>query len=303
MKNNKLIFSCLLTILLIFSVFIFGYRVLILAVINVIAAHLTELLFSRKKFNFEIYITSILYTLILPPSLPFQLSIFGITFGVFFGKLVYGGSGFNIFNPALVARIFLHVSFNKEMTTLWTRPLTNTLGGFATYIGQSTDSVSSATSLLTFRWTGEETALSKLFFGFTEGSIGETSAALILVIGLILIIKKIISKEIVFSILATYLLINTISFYIIKASVQNPLNAFLSGGLLFGAFLMATDPVTSPKSKWGQCTYGILIACITYALRTYGLFAGGIMFAILFANMMTPLINKFTSPLSIQEEV
>lgn len=302
MKNNKLLFCILMIVLLLFSTYLFGYRVLILAIINISAASLTEYLFSRKKFNRDTLITGLLFTLILPPAFPFHLSIFGIIFGVFIGKLVYGGSGFNIFNPALVGRVFLHVSFNKEITTLWTKPISNTYGGFISYIGEQTDVLSSATPLLQFRWSGEETSIYKLLFGFTSGSIGETCAALIIIIGLILIFKKIISKEIIFCILATYLLINIISFYMLNLDVQNPINALLSGGLLFGAFFMATDPVTSPKTKYGKYLYGFLIGIIAYSLRTYASFTGGIMFAILFGNMITPLINIYFHNKSAKKE-
>lgn len=291
MKKKKLYFSILLSILIIFSTFLYGYRVIILTSINLIAAHLTEYCFKKKKMNTDILITSMLYTLILPPHLAYHLSVFGIVFAVFIGKLVYGGSGYNIFNPALVGRIFLHVSFNKEMTTLWTKPITESFGGFIQYIGVQTEAVSSATPLLTFRWTGIETPIRKLFFGFTEGSIGETSALIIIFIGLILLIKKIISFDIVMSILLTYIAVNVTCFYVFNLNVQNPIHALFSGGLLFGTFLMATDPVTSPKSKFGKYIYGFLIGLISFLLRTYGLFAGGIMFAILFGNMMSPILD------------
>ena len=293
MNRNKLLFCLFLIILILFSTYIFGYRVIILALLNTSVALLVECVLGKKKLNTDLFITSLLYTLVLPPHFPFILSVFGISFGIFIGKLVYGGSGYNIFNPALVGRVFLHVSFNKELTTIWTQPVTNAYGGFTTYLGERIDVISNATPLLTFRWSGEETSIAKLFWGMTEGSIGETSAALIILIGVILLLKKIISKEIVFSIISTFLLLNCIGFYMFNWHVQNPINALFSGGLLFGTIFMATDPVTSPKSKYSKYIYGITIGVITFSLRTYASFAGGIMFAILFGNMITPILDIY----------
>ncbi|MCK8060332.1 MULTISPECIES: RnfABCDGE type electron transport complex subunit D [unclassified Fusibacter] len=303
MKDKQTIFLTTLFVIILFSTYLFGYRVLLLAFVNLIAGYATEAVFFKKKPQKDNHITAILYTLILPPMFPFHLSIFGIVFGVFFAKCVYGGYGFNIFNPALVARVFLHVSFNKELTTVWTRPLVTGWGGFATYIGQQTTVITSATPLLNYRWSGQTTLLSKLFFGLTEGSIGETSAFLILIVGIVLLIKKIISKEIVLGILASYFLISYVAIYLLEMNVQEPLYAVFSGGFLFGVFLMATDPVTSPKTKIGKYLYAVLIAFITFSLRTFAVFPGGMMFAILSANMLTPIMDVYLTKYLIRGEV
>lgn len=295
-KLNFKIVIWSLALLVLFAVYLFGLRVFVVLGANIIAALFTEFVFQRKKaqkISKEILITAMIFTLILPPKIPLELSIYGMIFGVLFGKCVYGGYGYNIFNPALVGRVFLHASFAKEMTAVWTRPVAGTLGGYGDYLGKTVSAVSRATPILSYKWSGEEPNLFKLAFGFTEGCIGETSAVIIGLIGVVLLYKKIISKEIVFSILLTYLLLNYITYEFVDDNIINPVYGVLSGGLFFGTVFMANDPVTSPVTKGGKIIYGVTIGIITFFIRTYSLFTGGIMFAILIGNMITPVLDIY----------
>jgi len=236
-------------------------------------------------------VTAMLYTLTLPPKIPFELSATGIVFGVFFGKCIFGGYGYNIFNPALVGRVFLHISFTKYMTVMWTKPISGGLAGFTEYLGKPISAVSSATPMLAFRWTGAETDLIKLFLGNITGSLGETSALLLILLGLFLMYKKIISKAVVFSILGSFATISTIAYFIDGKTFMNPVSSLLTGGLLLGTLFMATEPITAPKTLGGKIVIGILVGLITFTLRYYSLFTGGMMFAILIGNMFTPILD------------
>jgi len=293
-KNNYIIVIVSLMTLIMFSVYLFGLRVLALLLVNIIVAGLTEFIFQKKrkrKYSKEVLISAIIFTLILPPRISFAISSLGMFFGMFFGKLVYGGYGHNIFNPALVGRVFIHASFINEMRLEWTRPVEGFFGGFGVLLGKSVNGISSATPLQTHRWSGVNPDLSDAFWGFTEGCIGETSAFLLILIGAILIFRKIIAKDIIFSILLSYLVLNMLGYQFLDTNIINPLNGMLSGDLLIGSILLAPDPVTSPKSKEGRILYGIIIGVTAFSIRTFSLFTGGIMFAILIGNMVAPILD------------
>jgi len=292
-KKIRIVISCLILITIL-STYFYGYRVLLLLGLNLFLAAMTEFLFSRKtklKVPESVLVTAMLYTLTLPPKIPFELSATGIVFGVFFGKCIFGGYGYNIFNPALVGRVFLHISFTKYMTVMWTKPISGGLAGFTEYLGKPISAVSSATPMLAFRWTGAETDLIKLFLGNITGSLGETSALLLILLGLFLMYKKIISKAVVFSILGSFATISTIAYFIDGKTFMNPVSSLLTGGLLLGTLFMATEPITAPKTLGGKIVIGILVGLITFTLRYYSLFTGGMMFAILIGNMFTPILD------------
>jgi len=280
--------------LVLFSVYLFGLRILALLAVNIISAGLTEILFQKKRkktYSKEFLISAIIFTLILPPRVSFGISIIGMVFGIFFGKLVYGGYGHNIFNPALVGRVFIHASFVNEMRLEWTHPVEGFWGGFAVYIGKSVSGISGATPLQAYRWSGQTPDLFKAFFGFTEGCIGETSAFLLIIIGCVFIYKKIISKEVVTSILMMYFVLNLFGYLFLESNIINPMYGMISGDLLIGSVIIASDPVTSPKTKEGRILYGMVIGTIAFSIRSFSLFTGGIMFAILIGNMLSPILD------------
>jgi len=272
--------------------YFFGLRVLLLLAIVCITACAVEWIFVRKttkKISEAVLVTAILYTLTLPPRTPFWIAILGIIFGVLFGKMVFGGFGKNPFNPALVGRAFIYVSFPHFMTVEWIEPIKGPLGGLGAY---SVDAVSQATPLLMYRSSGTVLPYKDLFIGNIAGSIGETSAILIILAGAYLLYTNTASKETTFATIGGFLLFDAIFYYLGFSQVPNPLYGLLAGGLLFGAVFMATDPISSPKTKEAKIIYGMLIGLITVVIRGFALFAGGIMFAILVANTFAPILDE-----------
>lgn len=278
--------------LILAGTYFFGLRVLLLLAIVCVTACAVEWIFVRKttkKISEAVLVTAILYTLTLPPITPFWIAILGIIFGVLFGKMVFGGFGKNPFNPALVGRAFIYVSFPHFMTVEWIEPIKGPLGGLSSY---SVDAVSQATPLLLYRSSGTVLPLQKLLIGNVAGSIGETSALLIILAGIYLIYTKTASKETIFSVIGGFIVADAAFYYLGFPQVPSPLYGLLAGGLLFGAVFMATDPISSPKTKEAKIIYGVLIALITVIIRGFALFAGGIMFAILIANTFAPILDE-----------
>lgn len=281
--------------LVLIGTYFFGLRVLVLLFIVNIFGALTEWLFVRKntkKITEAVWVTGVLYTLTLPPSTPYWIAVIGIVFGVLFGKMVFGGFGKNPFNPALVGRAFIYVNFPSFLTVQWNEPANGILGAFTTYLSPSLDAMTQATPMTLYRTSGETLPLIKVFLGNVSGSIGETSAILIILAGIYLIWTKTAAKETIFSVIAGFLLLNTGMYYLGVTQVPSPLYGLLSGGILFGAVFMATDPISSPKTFEGRIFYGFLIGIITVIIRGFALFSGGMMFAILIGNTFAPIIDE-----------
>lgn len=278
--------------LILAGIYFYGWRTLILLLVVTLTACVVEWIFVRKttkKITEAVFVTAILYTLTLPPKVPFYVAIIGIIFGVLFGKMVFGGFGKNPFNPALVGRAFIYVNFPRVMTMEWIKPTTNILGNLTKY---TVDTISASTPMLNFRATGDMLALKDVFLGNIAGSIGETSAVLILISGLYLVFTKTAAKETVIGLLGTFVLVSGAMYFMGMSQIPNPLYGMVTGGLLFGAFYMATDPVSSPKTKEGRYIYGAIIGLVTVIIRGFALFAGGMMFAILIGNTFAPIIDE-----------
>lgn len=302
LKNNfmqqkmmrKVIYSLIPIILA--SIYFFGWRSLLLMTWITIWGCATEYIFEKKygkgKVSEAVIVTSILFTLTLPPSTPYWVGTLGIIFGVIFGKAVFGGFGKNVFNPALVARAFVYVSFPQPLTIDWSNVSNSFLGGFTRYMTSSVDAIATATPMLNFRETGELSNYIDLLLGNVSGSLGETSALLIIFAGIYLIYTKTASWQTMAAVISGFVGLSLILRLIGFTSVPNPLFGVMSGGLLFGAVFMATDPISSAKTKEGKWIYGILIGAITVIIRGYALFAGGIMFAILIGNTFAPIIDE-----------
>lgn len=287
---RKVIYSLIPLILA--GIYFFGWRVLTLLITVTLTACFVEWLFVRKtskKITEAVIVTAILYTLILPPKIPYYIALIGIIFGVLFGKMVFGGFGKNPFNPALVGRAFIYVNFPNAMTMEWISPSKGLLGNLSRY---SVDAISHSTPLLEFRASGEMLSLKEVFLGNIAGSIGETSALLIILGGLYLLYTKTAAKETVISLLVSFVITSGALYLIGLEQIPNPLYGMLAGGLLFGAFFMATDPISSPKTKEGKYIYGAIIGMVTVIIRGFALFAGGMMFAILIGNTFAPLIDE-----------
>lgn len=293
MMMRKVVYALIPLVLA--GVYFFGLRVLVLlAVVNVFGIA-TEWVFVRKttkKVTEAVIVTNILFTLTLPPSTPYWIAIIGIIFGVLFGKMVFGGFGKNPFNPALVGRAFIYVNFPEFMTMKWTKPVEGVLGGFTTYLGESIDAITQSTPMLIYRASGDQLPITDLLFGNIAGSIGETSAILIILAGIYLIYTKTAAKETIFSVLAGYVLMSGGFYFAGFEQVLDPLYGLLAGGILFGAVFMATDPISSPKTFEGRIIYGLIIGAVTVIIRGFALFAGGVMFAILIGNTFAPIIDE-----------
>lgn len=280
---NRVMYIVILTLLLPAgaAVYYFGTRAIFLILGCIVASVVTE--YGVKKLRKRTFhmdgsavITGLLLALVLPPSLPVWMAVVGAVFAIAIVKESFGGLGHNIFNPALGARAFLSLCFPVEMTT-WISP-----SGF------SPDAITSATPLgERFVWEGSKTALyGDMLLGNTGGSLGETAAFLIIIGGIILIILKLIDWRIPVA------YIGTVALFILILR-EDVLYYLLSGGLMLGAFFMATDYVTSPLTRKGKVVFGIGAGIITTIIRIYGGMPEGVCFSILFMNAVTPLIDRY----------
>ena len=273
------------------SIYFFGWRsLLVLAVVNIVG-FLSEYLFARiykQKVSAAVFVTNFLFALSLPPSIPIWMASVGIIFGVIFGKMVFGGFGRNVFNPALTGRAFIYVSFVVPLTSTWLKPAGGMLGGFARF---STDAVTQATPLRLLA-AGKNVPLIKLILGNTSGSFGETCAVLIVISGIYLIWKKTASFRIILSGIIGFLAFETLFWALGVEGVTDPAHAFFAGSFLFGIVFMATDPISaSQTTNAGRWIYGALIGILTPLIRTFSVWPAGITFAILIANMFAPLLD------------
>jgi Na+-transporting NADH:ubiquinone oxidoreductase subunit B len=274
------------------SIFFFGWRTIALLIVVIITGIATEYFFANKRkqpVSEAVIVSCVLYTLTLPPTLPFWIAIVGIVFGITFGKELFGGFGKNIFNPALVGRSFIYISFANPMTINWTTPITN-IGGFTQWI-IGVDSITSSTPMINFQANGILTPYIEMVIGNIGGSIGETSAILIILAAIYLIKTKTASWQIMTGVLIGFLSLSTLLYALGIPQVPPPIWGLLSGGVLFGTVYMATDPISAPTTKEGKWIYGILIGIIIVVIRGYSLFSGGVMFAILIGNTFAPLID------------
>ena len=270
----------------------YGINALLMMVISSVVAAVTEIAWAKIKgkndINTELtnsfpFITSLLFALTLPVGTPYYVVAIGSFIAIFFGKLIYGGFGHNIFNPALIGRCVVHLSFGAKLTT---------------YLSAA-DAATSASPLTTFagaHFLGDlPVSLGTLFTGLYPGALGETFTLLILALGVVLAIRKVIDYRISVSILGTTFVLGLVQGI---ASGYNPIIMGLThiamGGMALGAVFMATDPVTSPTSPLGKVIYGILVAFIAILIRVKANYPEGVLFAIIIMNMFTPMVDNFT---------
>jgi len=244
-------------------------------------------------------ITGMLLGLTLPPGLPLWMAFLGGAFGIGFGKVIWGGLGQNVFNPALLGRAFLQAAFPVAITT-WP----NVGGSFWQLKGDLfafpftrpiTDAVTSATPLGLLKFEGKSTAVMNLVIGNTGGSVGETAALVILVCGGYLAWKRYLNWRIPVSILLTVALFSTV-IHLFDPRRPDALFMIFSGGLMLGAVYMATDMVTSPVTNRGRWVFGAGIGVLVVVIRLWGGLPEGVMYAILIMNALVPFINRATQP-------
>ena len=286
------------------SIVFFGVGALVVSAVSIISCVLFEYLiqvYVLKKTNsvgdLSAVLTGLLLAMNLPSNLPWWMVVIGAFIAIGVGKMCFGGLGCNPFNPALVGRVFLLLSFPAAMTT-W--PLPKLLP--ATY----TDAETGATVLSLIKEGALADAASgatvklptytDMLLGNMGGSMGEVSAIALLLGFIFLLATRTITWHIPVSILATVAIFGGILYLADPSAYMDPLTQLLSGGMLLGAIFMATDYVTSPMTKRGQIIYGIGIGIICVVIRCFGSYPEGMSFAILIMNAVTPLINYYVKP-------
>lgn len=267
------------------SIYFFGPSALMVILTCIVACYTGEvfshLVFYKKikPFDGSAAVTGLLLAFVLPPSIPLWMAGIGGFLAIFLVKELFGGIGFNIFNPALAARAILTVSFPLEMTQ-FTAPLSYRV-----------DAITTATPLgiLKEGIGGQLPSLWNMFIGNRAGCLGETSILLLLIGAIFLLARKIITWHIPVSYILTVAVLTAIA-------GQNPVFHILAGGLVLGAFFMATDYVTSPITPKGKIIFGIGCGIITSLIRLKGSYPEGVAYSIIFMNMFVPLIDKYTLP-------
>jgi H+/Na+-translocating ferredoxin:NAD+ oxidoreductase subunit D len=284
------------------AVYYFGPSALLVIAGATAGAMVTERVFGARNTlaDGSALITGLLLGLTLPPGLPAWMAFVGGAFGIGFGKLVFGGLGQNTFNPALVGRAFLQAAFPVRMTT-WSGAAQHwwVLRGdnlALPLMSPSFDGVTGATPLGLMKFESLPTGVGSLFLGTTSGSLGETSSAVIIACGLYLAARKQLNWRIPAAILLT-VFVAASALHALDAT-RYPSAAFMlfSGGLMLGAFYMATDMVTSPVTNRGCWIFGAGIGLLVVIIRTWGGLAEGVMYAILLMNALVPFINRATQP-------
>ncbi|ROR31808.1 electron transport complex protein RnfD [Mobilisporobacter senegalensis] len=283
--SSDLMFDVILALMpaSLYGVYQFGLNAFLIIITSIATCVLSEYTYEKlmKKpvttGDYSAFLTGLLLALNLPSTVPLWIPVIGSVFAIIVVKQLYGGLGQNFMNPALAARCFLLISFAGRMTTF------------------TLDGVSGATPLAMLKETGETVSLTSLFAGNIMGTIGETSAIALLIGAIYLIVKKVISIRIPLTYLGTFLI-----FLIIFGgqgfNITFLLSHLLGGGLILGAFFMATDYVTSPITLTGQIVYGIVLGIFTGIFRIFGGSSEGVSYAIIFCNLLVPLIEKVTIP-------
>ncbi|MCU7941980.1 MAG: RnfABCDGE type electron transport complex subunit D [Candidatus Thiodiazotropha sp. (ex Cardiolucina cf. quadrata)] len=290
------------------GIWLFGLGALLVIAASVLGAVLTEWIFSpgdqrwQRLLDGSGVLTGLLLGLTLPPALPLWMAFLGGVVSIGIGKVIWGGLGHNLFNPALVGRAFLLATFPNAMTT-WSVQASGE--GFLLWYPSNFalpfmqphyDTVSAATPLGLMKFEQQPTPLVDLALGNSAGCIGETSGLLLLAGGIYLLLRRDIDWRIPVGILLSAALFSGVLYAIDTVRYPDPLFTLLSGGLLLAAFYMATDPVTSPLTPRGAWIFAIGIGLLVVLIRLFGGFPEGVMYAILLMNAATPLIDRYTQP-------
>ncbi|MDO4326363.1 MAG: RnfABCDGE type electron transport complex subunit D [bacterium] len=288
--TSKIMFDVAIAMLpaSLYGVWQFGFKALMIILVSVLSCVLSEYVyeaFMGKKITVmdgSAVVTGMILALNMPPEVPLWIPMLGGMFAIIIVKQLFGGLGQNFMNPALAARCFLLISFAGRMTTF------------------TLDGVSGATPLARLK-AGETVDVAAMFVGKIPGTIGEVSALALLIGAAYLVIRKVISLRIPLTYIATTLIFAAI-FGGHGLSANYLLGHLFGGGLIFGAFFMATDYVTSPITVKGQYVYGVILGILTGIFRIFGGSAEGVSYAIIFSNILVPLIERFTMPVAFGKE-
>ena len=292
----------------VFAVYVFGLAALVTLAGATISCVVTEHVLCRATGrpstvgDWSVTITGMLYGLTLPPGLPLWMVVLGGVAGVALAKFLFGGLGYNAFNPALVGRAFLQAAFPVAMTT-WYEPLgpdrfTTLPSSILTFPFTTPvyDVLSGATPLSAMKFDGNITPSSDLLLGITSGSTGETGALLIFLGGVYLIARNMMNWRIPAAIFATVIALSGAMHLVDAAAYPSPVFMMFAGGLMLGAMFMATDMVASPMTNLGCWVYGGLIGLLVVVIRLWGGMPEGVMYAILIANAASPHIDALIQP-------
>ncbi len=277
------------------SVWFFGLRALLVMGVSLIFASFSEWLFVRKRggrISEAALVTGLIFALSMPVKVPLWIVAVGISFGMVFAKMAFGGFGTNLFNPAIAARAFVYISFSKPINADWTGLAHGAFGGFSKFVGPDIQAVSSATPLLAFKNTGEFFPYMKLITGNISGSMGETSALLILIGAVYLIKTKSADWRLMAGMATGFLTLSSILSLLQPEMVLNPFYGALSASFLFTMVFIVTEPISAPKTAKGKFLYGMLAGVVVVIIRSYALFTEGTTFAILVANTFGPLLDQ-----------
>jgi Na+-transporting NADH:ubiquinone oxidoreductase subunit B len=308
------------------SIYYFGWRSLAMILFCCAAGYFFEWLFCRHRkepVTEAVFVTAVLFALVMPPSAGWHVLTVGMAVAVIFSKEVFGGFGRNIFNPALAGRCFVYVCFPIAMTGMWYPAAEGPMGALTQWTSaeqaDGTLAVTGASPMAHLKAgrlvlsgpkegqvsedipfelpQGQTAGISKptllkgLLLGRISGSMGVTSALLILIGGIYLFWKKIASRTTILSVIITYAVLNQVLYWCGVEPIPGAWPAVLGSGFLFGAFFMATDPVSSPRTDPAKIIYGIIIATAALVIRNFSIFNGGLMFSILLANMFAPILD------------
>ena len=306
---------------IIIMTYFFGIGVLTNILLSMLAAFLWEIsiLKIRKKQiipvinNYSTQVTAIIFALTIPPLTPWWMIVLAMFFAIIIAKHIYGGMGFNIFNPAMVGFAILMISYPSHMTHwLSFDNNLNIMESLKIVAGivnpQNWDALSSATPLshiktaISMGQNMPEIIKSEIF-GEVAGLGWEIIGGTFFVGGLYLLYKKTINWLIPFSLLAGFLLLNVIFYFIDNNIYTNPLVNLLSGSVIIAAFYIATDPVASPVSSRGKILYGFMIGSLIFIIRTFGAYPDGVAFAVLLMNMTTPTIDYYFKNISFGNKI
>ena len=293
--KQKVMFQVLYALIpvAVLSIYLFGWRALSLLVIVNITGFLSEYIFARiykKQVSSAVFVTNFLFALSLPPAVPYWIAIVGIIFGVVFGKMVFGGFGRNVFNPAISGRAFIYISFGVPLTAGFVQPASGFPGGFTQWL-VGADAVSRATPIADFA-SGFDVPLMDLITGNVSGSLGETSAILIAIAAVFLIVRKAANFRIIVAGLAGFLVMQSSLYFGGVEGALNPVYGLFCGSLMYGLVFMATDPISSSQTtNEGRWIYGLVIGILISLIRTFSIWIEAVTFAILLANMFAPLLD------------
>ena len=301
------------------SVYFFGWRCLFITLWAALIGFIVEYIFCRKRgepVSEAVFVTTTIFAMVMPATVPLHVLTIGVAFAVMFAKEVFGGFGRNIFNPAMAGRCFVYVCFPVALTATWGPAATGPWGALGMWTTAVTpDVVTGATPMahlkagrIVFEKDGATeippdvpedemvgvtsgTLFRALSLGRISGTMGATSALVILIGGVYLFWTKTASRTIILTLIITYAALNQILYEFGVEPVPGAWPAVLGGGFLFGAFFMATDPVSAPRTEQARVVYAMLIAVFTTIIRNFSIFNGGLMFSVLIGNMFAPILD------------